>query len=773
MKELVLGVRGFFTKVLSDESPYQKLHEIQDQPPVTTLDDLLKIYQEQIKILHKFKLKLNEMESASGLEQDLLNDYKSQTDLAFERQHQIREKILDQNKPTPQTEAATHMTAKHLLALRKHAVANNRPTIYRPINRKAAAKLDDGHEGKNFLSKGKSSEHPLLYGDITFNPFFSKIATERNLNNEDIDNAAKQEKMAIYEEKNYDDINKSTLRFYQIVFAKILDESNLNALKERLQELDSKAKKIPPELFNQNLAAELLKTLALNNEIKKYLTKLENDATPPAKDSLLKIVTKSLDSKKLSLLTQELNDAKLSTKVNKKVEFNGQKYELFYAKDPKDLLPLMHNNEFDQPRLFIKKGLGIYEFNYDRQKFEKCNQDVKQIKQNLYNLEVIAYEKYFKEGKTIATKVKLVTADYDESASESQKIFALENNSVAEIADSLARSSKLKKGEALTGEEELLIEKDKQKLTKLLTKLENGDELQEDDKKYIVSKMADFEIDRWESLANSRKYLVDMGIIDEMRRSETIALRHITDNAKNHSVEATNLNPEPWTNDNHAAILADGNVAILKNEKEVCEFINQQRRNGYPIDINPRWGWEKITAENCNKDKGEIIGDLRIPNRNQFDDYRFNFKEVEGELAKYSKDSNQYKSQKAVFDAYLKLLTAQTAPDVIYTEAAVIDQSPLDAARISGAKDLEEIKARTTEELKLRNAEKIKTLEEEYRNLARQHKTKNNLKPSLVEQEIARCNTQDHLMRQLPRKNSGLNMAKQQHQSSQFDNKLI
>ena len=107
-----------------------------------------------------------------------------------------------------------------------------------------------------------------------------------------------------------------------------------------------------------------------------------------------------------------------------------------------------------------------------------------------------------------------------------------------------------------------------------------------------------------------------MGIITDWHRAAKAHLKVETQCATNHGAEVNNPFPEKLTWGNYAVHLPDSSVIILKNEKEICQFINQQRTLGFPLDVNPKWGWE-INQE----------GILFVP------DTRFDWQFVHEELA--------------------------------------------------------------------------------------------------------------------------------------------
>jgi hypothetical protein len=123
---------------------------------------------------------------------------------------------------------------------------------------------------------------------------------------------------------------------------------------------------------------------------------------------------------------------------------------------------------------------------------------------------------------------------------------------------------------------------------------------------------------------------------------------YVGSNVLSHADEDTNQNPEPFVEGNYTTILPDGEVSILHNESEICDSINEQRRAGCALQINPRWFWLR------NKD-----GDLFIPkNRFEFSEFR----EVRDKVM----ETGSSITDQELYKCFMEFLYFDTAPSLNY-----------------------------------------------------------------------------------------------------------
>lgn len=118
-----------------------------------------------------------------------------------------------------------------------------------------------------------------------------------------------------------------------------------------------------------------------------------------------------------------------------------------------------------------------------------------------------------------------------------------------------------------------------------------------------------------------------MGIVDGDDKAAIVAQRVDTDYAVNHGVEVDSPSPCAFTDDPCPTITPWGYFKdSLNSEEKICQFINEQRCNGYPLYVNPRWGWIR-----------DMAGNLNCKNK----DWKGMWETHNGQLAQLEKDIDQ------------------------------------------------------------------------------------------------------------------------------------
>lgn len=103
-----------------------------------------------------------------------------------------------------------------------------------------------------------------------------------------------------------------------------------------------------------------------------------------------------------------------------------------------------------------------------------------------------------------------------------------------------------------------------------------------------------------------------MGLVNDEQVDVKVIQKEDTKGATNHGPEVNNPYPEPLTEGKYSVFLPEGNSPkLLTSEKEICEFINEWRAKGFPLNVNPKWGW--VIEEDENKQRK-----LSVP-ANKFD----------------------------------------------------------------------------------------------------------------------------------------------------------
>ena len=107
-----------------------------------------------------------------------------------------------------------------------------------------------------------------------------------------------------------------------------------------------------------------------------------------------------------------------------------------------------------------------------------------------------------------------------------------------------------------------------------------------------------------------------MGSVNAWQRDMKSYLKLVTQGSTLHGPEVNNPIQKSYPLAIYAVHLPCGEVKLLQREQEICDFINEQRRKGFPLDVNPKWGWD-ITEE----------GELHIS------EHRFDWPAVHSDLA--------------------------------------------------------------------------------------------------------------------------------------------
>lgn len=192
-------------------------------------------------------------------------------------------------------------------------------------------------------------------------------------------------------------------------------------------------------------------------------------------------------------------------------------------------------------------------------------------------VKILAYVKFGKHGEREDLPI---TADYDELSSAPLRLFPFEKE------DHVPLSSFEKEGH---------VEKAVFTKTDCAELLADGPkELDMAAMRPLARSLVQYEESlrrqhwKFEDYPEAYKY---MGTANADQWAGKIFLRDETDEAINHGPESNNPWPQPLTPGNYIAYLPDGRILCLRNEREICDFFNWARRHGYPIDVNPRWGW--------------------------------------------------------------------------------------------------------------------------------------------------------------------------------------
>ena len=282
-----------------------------------------------------------------------------------------------------------------------------------------------------------------------------------------------------------------------------------------------------------------------------------------------------------------INEQLLLTSVVKQVEKDGQQHDVYYAYTAANTIMQDDNGE---PVFMVRDPANDNHYFFYQpasQAFTPTSQPLAEGCQ-ANTVEIMAYRQLsFDDGQLVESTYP-VTADYDELASAARKIFPMFNNTEIQASFSQVMYQRLARGEAfdpVTFVSELILS-------------------------YELAQKRSHR----EAVISQQQPL--MGKVTDWQRASKAHLKAETQGATNHGPETTNPWPEKFAEDKHPVYLPNGQVRVLNNEQEVCDFINEQRALGFPLDVNPKWGWKKNSAK----------GQLFIPNE------RFNWQTVREDL---------------------------------------------------------------------------------------------------------------------------------------------
>lgn len=287
----------------------------------------------------------------------------------------------------------------------------------------------------------------------------------------------------------------------------------------------------------------------------------------------------------------KLNDAYRVTEMDKYIGENL----IYYATEADgSILTLELNNSSEPsktPRFFIQISENQYqEYNYEQSDFSK---PVILAEENLsfQPVKILAYKRFrYNETNSCIIEDKPITADYDELACCPRNDYPFYNNTQVrtQITNSLYKELSTPGG--LTEEKKIEI------IAQLM--------IEHDNAKYAEEQAL---VDR-----------LSMGYMTDHEYALKTVENLDTDGATNHGPEVYNfyyaekfsVKPE----DVYFAHLPDGRTEQFKNdsnstaEQKICDFINERRKDGYPIPVNPCWGWNiteagLLTTENSTERK--------------------------------------------------------------------------------------------------------------------------------------------------------------------------
>jgi len=289
----------------------------------------------------------------------------------------------------------------------------------------------------------------------------------------------------------------------------------------------------------------------------------------------------------------DINNRFLLTKMPK---LDQHQREIYYFLDQQDNpVTAESNKQVPLFAAFDKDENIYYQYNYGSQKFEHPIQRQETFLQ-LYKpmlVEIMAYRWF---GRTLDDQIKCpITADYDELVSASGKRFPLLHNEKVQVKISRRIMRLLVISGAPLAAPTQFTDEDRNRLKGKITEL-------------VAELILSYELK--EKQENRDLMLsAQMGAVNDWQWAMKTHLKHETDSATNHGPEINNPFPEPFVEDgNYPVFVPKGEFPALQNEEAILGFINQKRNEGYPLLVNPKWGWE------LNKER-----ELAIPTGQRFD----------------------------------------------------------------------------------------------------------------------------------------------------------
>jgi hypothetical protein len=276
----------------------------------------------------------------------------------------------------------------------------------------------------------------------------------------------------------------------------------------------------------------------------------------------------------------DFNNNYLMTTVPKKDEQGREVY--FLLGQDKNIVTTNDNI----PQFVVKDNISTSKYYFYNNLTHKFNTEPGILPENseIELVQIMAY-RYFTPEKGEITRP--ITADYDELMSASRKVYPLHINTELQTT--------------YTIESEVITIEMKSLLAQLEARIDKNEIITKNDISLIRSNIDEpnilpvLEYER--KLKRHNRETANrqaMGQVNDWQRDVKTYLKEETEGATNHGPEVNNPFPEDITKDvTYVAFIPEGKgIELIHGEKELCQFINNWREQGFPLDINPKWGWE-------------------------------------------------------------------------------------------------------------------------------------------------------------------------------------
>lgn len=322
--------------------------------------------------------------------------------------------------------------------------------------------------------------------------------------------------------------------------------------------------------------------------------------------------------------------------VKKQVNHNNSKYDLLYYKDPDNGEILRDNEGRVIYAINVENSLLVYD--YGKDKYITCPDISIFSNKNQLEFKIMAYQQFvIKDNAITKNGVKLITADYDILATAGSRGFCLDYD---------------KEGLEIFIKREGLVVDDMEK-PNIIAEYELAKAKERSD---IIS-------------AEINGHSPFIGNVSFESTSVVGYLKEATGGGISHGQETGNLNPEKFTDEPFIAFDSKGEAYMVQGEEGACDFINWQRSKGFPIDVNPKWGWcldadgqLKVPKEKLNWDdlgkKIEELSSIQKSSETEMEDYAS--KEINVNLL----------TLKDLHDSRIKLEKIRLEPPLTYVDLA-------------------------------------------------------------------------------------------------------
>lgn len=610
----------------------------------------------------------------------------------------------------------------------------NKVGIYRVINPDAAPSLEGGAAGKSMKTKAKSSNFRHTASDILYDVSLSKVSESYLETLQSLLTSLNElfpQNFSINLTTKFSNTTKSLLnaKVKQIKMLVGLVRSNPSLVDESFNRklfliIDEVKIHDHKKLEQFSQLKELLGDIArVNSENDKIFHKNQkkNDENILKSEQEYKEIRRQGIGNKAKV--ELLNNACLHIKYPKKVKIGNAEYPLMVIKTKSGA---SYRTSYDFEKSAPRFAVIINGCNYrcdcnnidGKYIFDRGEQFSLKSHEKLTTVDLLGYRQFVLDENTNQIKeIKplKIAPDYDELTSSVAEIFPLE----------LAKY-KEKTGYAVVEERELndefvmqidtdllvnlgLFQEDTDNsnpISNIIVKIDragisliqsvefNGKTIQipqEQVEDFIINLCLADKLQKQRDVFTAQKKREEMGIITEVKEMQKMQELHDlpSANATSHAAEDSNLNPEPFVKGNYATILNDKSAIILHNEVEICQFINEKRKQGFPLEVNPRWFW--LTDQDGNL----FVPQDKFPHWEEFVEIRAKFGEsknttnsTSGMTRSNTERSGSFKLgssslqpqqssldlEKQMFGLFSEYLHLSTAPRLCYSDNGFGDQ---------------------------------------------------------------------------------------------------